>query len=349
MAWLGVARSPEEIAVAILVLISPGTSAMGSLAYYTVIQEWFRVRRGTALSITDAGASLGLMLVVPVFQQLITSYGWRSACLTVAAGAVVMAAVNLPLQRRAPHRQTVSTASDGQSERSAGFFAQLGKPLVWLVGLGLATSRFAFQLIAIHQVAYLTDQGFEAGQVASAFTLTGLAGLVCRPGFGWLSDRMGTARVYSILIGCLLFAIACLVIAGQTGLVPVLWLYAFSFGTALGVGTLLFARQVSEVVGSRSFGSALGFGYLLGSLGGAVGASAAGFAYDATGTYLTSFAAAAVMALASAGCMWVLALGIRRTPTESDETELSTLEPPERKRPSLPQSGAGASGEAGER
>jgi len=305
LAALGLARSPEEIALAILLLISPGSSGIGSLAYYTVLQEWFRVRRGTALSIADSGASFGLMLMVPIFQQLIVSDGWRSACLTMAVASLVLTVVTVPIQRRPPHRLPAST-TDGRTERSAGFLDQLGKPLVWLVGLGLATSRFAFQLIAIHQVAYLTDQGFEAGQIASAFALTGLAGLAGRPGFGWLSDRIGTTRVYAILISCLLFAIACLVVAGQSGLLPALWLYAFSFGTALGVGTLLFARQVSEVVGSRSFGSALGFGYLLGSLGGATGATAAGFVYDATGTYLTSFATAAVMALASLGCMWLL-------------------------------------------
>ena len=70
-----------------------------------------------------------------------------------------------------------------------------------------------------------------------------------------------------------------------------------------------------EPVGSRSFGSALGFGYALGSLGGAAGATAAGFAYDATGTYLTSFATAAVMALVSLGCMWVLGRSLKSAPS----------------------------------
>ena len=69
------------------------------------------------------------------------------------------------------------------------------------------------------------------------------------------------------------------------------------------------------MVGSRGFGSALGFGYALGSLGGAAGATAAGFVYDATGTYLTSFATAAVMALVSLGCMWVLGRSLKAAPS----------------------------------
>jgi sugar phosphate permease len=323
LAALGLARGPEEVAVAILLLISPGTTGMGSLAYYTVLQEWFRARRGTALSIADSGASLGLMLVVPLFQQMIERAGWRSACLTMAAVAVVLAVVSAVIQRPSPARQPAGPSSDGRTERGSGLLDQLRKPLVWLIGLGLAASRFAFQLVALHQVAFLTDQGFDAAQIASAFALTGLAGLAGRPGFGWLSDRIGAGRVYAILTGCLLLAIASLVVAGQSGLLPVLWMYALSFGAALGVGTLLFARQVSDVVGSRGFGSALGFGYLLGSLGGAAGATAAGFVYDATGTYLTSFATAAVMALVSLGCMMLLGRGLKRAPAPPEEPEPS--------------------------
>jgi predicted MFS family arabinose efflux permease len=313
---MGLARSPEELAAAILLLISPGSTGMGSLANYTVVQEWFRARRGTALSIADSGASLGLMLLVPLIQQVILSSGWRSACLAMAFGSVGLAVVHIVIQRPAPAGQPASLAAGGRSERSDGLIDQLRRPLVWLIGLGLAASRFAFQLIAIHQVAFLTDHGFDAGQVASAFALTGLAGLVGRPGFGWLSDRIGATPVYALLTGCLLLAIGSLVVAGESRLVPALWLYAISFGAALGVGTLLFARQVSDVVGSRGFGSALGFAYALGSLGGAAGATAAGFVYDATGTYLSSFAMAALMALVSLGCMWVLGGGLRGGATQ---------------------------------
>jgi predicted MFS family arabinose efflux permease len=308
---LGLARSPEELAVAIVLLISPGSNAMGSLSTYTVVLEWFRVRRGIALSIADSGASVGLMLGAPLVQQHIALFGWRSACFAIAVVSVCLALLHLVIQRPPAVRQTASTSPDERAEPASGFFAQLQNPLVWWVGIGLAASRFAFQLIDMHQVAYLTDQGFSVSVIAAVFALTGFAGLAGRPGFGWFSDRIGTPRVYTILTGCVLLAIACLVVAGQTGLLPVLWVYALSFGAVLGVGTLLFARQVSEVVGSRGFGSALGFGYALGSVGGAAGGAAAGFVYDATGTYLTSFAAAAVMALVSLGCMWVLGRGIR--------------------------------------
>jgi predicted MFS family arabinose efflux permease len=310
---LSLARSPEELAAAMLLLIAPGTTGVGSLANYTAIQAWFRERRGTALSVADSGASLGLMVLVPLIQQLILALGWRAACQILALGALALAVLHLVIQRPLPLRELAGTAPGGQPERSTGLIGLLRLPSLWLIGLGLATSRFAFQLVAVHQVVYLTDHGFAAAQLAATFALTGLAGLAGRPGFGWLSDRIGTTPVYAMLTGCLLVAIGSLIAAGESGLVLPLWLFAISFGAALGVGTLLFARQISDVVGSRSFSSAMGFGYALGSLGGAAGATAAGFAYDATGTYLTSFAAAALMALISLGCMWLLGRGLRGT------------------------------------
>jgi hypothetical protein len=46
--------------------------------------------------------------------------------------------------------------------------------------------------------------------------------------------------------------------------------------------------------------------------------ASAGLVYDATGTYLTSFAVAALMALASLGCIWALG---RSRPEPDKESE----------------------------
>lgn len=303
---MSLTRSPEELAVVMLTLISGGSTAMGSLPVFTALQEWFRERRGTALSIADTGASLGLMFLVPLFQQLTLAVGWRGACQVGAGIAIALGLLHLVTQRRPPARPAPGGPAAPAPHSPAGLTWVVRQPRVWLIGLGLATSRFAFQLVAVHQVAYLIDQGFSPTDLATAFALTGLAGLAGRPGFGWLSDRIGATTVYAVLTGCLLVAIGGLVLAGQSGLLPAVWLFAVSFGAALGVGTLLFARRVSDVVGSRGFGSALGFASAIGSIGGAGGTAGAALAYDATGTYLSSFAAAAIMATISLACMWQL-------------------------------------------
>jgi nitrate/nitrite transporter NarK len=311
------ARSPEELAAAMLLLVSPGSIGAGSLANYTAIQAWFRQRRGIALSLADSGASLGLILLVPLIQQLILTLGWRTACQALAAAALLLAPIHLLIQRPPPARESAGATHGEPAERPPGLLGLPRQRRLWLIGLGLAASRFAFQLVAIHQVVYLTEHGFDPARLASVFALTGLAGLAGRPGFGWLSDRLGIAPVYALLTACLLVAIGSLVAAGQSGQMLPLWLFALSFGAAMGVGTLLFARQVSDLVGSRSFGSVMGFGFAIGSLGGAAGGTSAALVHEATGTYLTSFAAAACMGLVSFGCIWAVDRSLH-SPTMDD-------------------------------
>jgi predicted MFS family arabinose efflux permease len=286
-----------------IVLISPGTIGAGSLGTYTAVQAWFRERRGTALSLADSGASLGLILIVPLMQHLILVYGWRAAVQMLAGAVLLFVPLQLIVQRTPPAWERLGSVADRTSISIAKL---LRSRLLWLVGGGLAASRFAIQLVSIHQAVYLNDHGFDSASVAGTFALAGIAGLIGRPGFGWLSDRIGPTAVYGVLTGSLILGITGLVAAGQTGSLVPLWLFALGFGAALGVGTMLFARQISDFVGYRGFAGAMGLASAIGSLGGVAGGAGAGLAFDATQSYLTSFAAAVIMALLSFYCMWLL-------------------------------------------
>jgi predicted MFS family arabinose efflux permease len=316
---LSLARNPEEMGLALLLLVAPGLHGTGSLAVYTVIQAWFRERRGLALSLADSGASLGTMFLVPLAQALIGMVGWRPACQTLALASILFVPLHLMTQRSKIRLEPANPTPSHAVEHSTSLAELLRQRPIWLVACGMSTSRFAFQLLITHQVVYLTDQGFDDAAKATVFALTGLAGLVGRPGFGWLSDRLGVRPAYGLLTACLLVAIGSLVASGQSGLMPILWLYAICMGTVLGVSTLLFARQLSDLAGSRSFASALGFGHAIGGVGGTLGVASAGLVYDATGTYLTSFTAAALMALVSLGCIWALGRG-RPEPAKESES-----------------------------
>jgi predicted MFS family arabinose efflux permease len=312
LAVLSVARGPLDLSIAFLLLVAPGAMGIGTLANFTAIQAWFKERRGTALSLADCGASLGLVLVVPLTQQLIASYGWRGAYQALALMTLLLIPLHLMLQRPAPAREQAAPAIGSPAERGLGAADLARIPHFWLAGLGLMATWFALQLVNVHQVAYLTDQGFDPSSIATAYVIIGLTGLVGRPGFGWLSDRLGVRPTFGLVTACLVVAIGSLALAGQSGRHPPLWLFAFCFGAGTGVGTLLFASQVSSLFGSRSFGTAMGLVYLFASVGGVSGATAAGLVYDLSRTYLTSFAAAGVALLLSCACMWLVARGPRR-------------------------------------
>ena len=300
---LSQARSPVELALVMLLVLPPGSVGVGTLANYAAIQGWFERRRGTALALADTGSSLGGLVVVPFALWLIAEGGWRGAYQGLAAMALVFALAHLALQRPAP---LVTRPSGAASSPALTAAALLRMPTFWLIGLGLMTSWFALQVVGLHQAAYLTDAGFAPASVATAVALTGGVSLVGRLGFGALSDRIGTPLAFTLVTVCLLLGIGCLGVAGQSGLLLPLWLFGIFFGLGFGVGTLLFARRTADLFGSRAFGTAWGLGYLCASLGGAGGAATGGLLGEATGSYLTSFAMAAVAFVASCACMWAL-------------------------------------------
>ena len=56
------------------------------LPFQALTSQWFRRRRGVALSILGSGFSLGGLLVVPLIAAVIGSFGWRGAYLFSAGG-----------------------------------------------------------------------------------------------------------------------------------------------------------------------------------------------------------------------------------------------------------------------
>lgn len=300
---LSFARSPVELALAMLLLLPPGLVGTGTLANYAAIQGWFDRRRGTALALADAGSGLGGLVVVPLVVWLLGGVGWRGAYQALALGALLIGLVHLAIQRPAPR---VADGGRAAEARALSASRLVRSRTFWLVALGLLTNWFSLQLVSVHQAAYLTDAGFATMSVAAALALTGGVGLGARLGFGWLSDRIGTSRAFALVTAALLLAYGCLAGAGQSGQPPLLWLFAVFLGLGFGVGTLLYARRSADLFGSQSFGSAWGLASLCASVGGAGGAAAGGLVREVAGSYVPALGAAAVAAVLSLGCMWLL-------------------------------------------
>ena len=60
----------------LLGIVGNGTTQMG---YSRAVSTWFDRRRGLALALVMAGVGTGAMLLPPLAQTLIHSYGWRAA------------------------------------------------------------------------------------------------------------------------------------------------------------------------------------------------------------------------------------------------------------------------------
>ena len=147
----------------------------------------------------------------------------------------------------------------------------------------------------------------DAGARAAGFALLAVIG---RPIGGWLSDRVGAARV--LLVSFTAVAVLALVLAvAYTAMVP-LTVACLTMAVALGLGTGAVFKLVPEWFPDR-VGAVTGVVGAAGGLGGFFPPLVMGIVKSATGGYALGFV---LMALVAVACLVVLgALGVpRQTP-----------------------------------
>ena len=115
--------------------------------------------RAFALGLGTAAGSAGQLLVIPVAQEFIITYGWQSALLIMAGGALCMLLLSAPF-RNDSNSEIVSEQDTRQSLPEALKEAG-GHVHYWLLIGGFFVCGFQLAFITVHMPAYLSDQGFE--------------------------------------------------------------------------------------------------------------------------------------------------------------------------------------------
>lgn len=86
---LSLSTSMVQVFLAYGVFLSLANATLGPLSYSTLLPRWFVRRRARAVGITVLGYALGGLLLPPIFQFLIDTFGWRDAVRLFAAFVVV--------------------------------------------------------------------------------------------------------------------------------------------------------------------------------------------------------------------------------------------------------------------
>jgi MFS family permease len=283
------------------------TGAVGSgatpLPYSKVIAQWFDRKRGLALGLAAVGTSVGMLVMPPVAQALISSVGWRSTYvfLGLLALGITLPVVGLFLQETPqlmglwPDGEvsvaTTAATKPGLSSRAACHTATF-----WVLVSAAFLVSTSFVGCLVHLVPLLTDRGVSAQQAALATSIGAGGALLARVGAGYMLDRffapyvavaffcgsaLGIVLLWSGVGGGLVFVAAVLVGLGQ------------------GAEFDILPYAISRYFGLRALGEIYGYAFAAITLGGALGPFVMGMSFDATGSYgiaLLSFAGASVTA-----------------------------------------------------
>jgi MFS family permease len=307
-------------------LVSGGSLCLGYTGHALFLPHWFVRRRGLAMGIAFSGVGVGSIVLLPWAQHLISSRGWRAACVGLA---VVMFAVLIPINAIFPRRrpEDMGLLPDGARAQPAGTPAVRPANIVdprwaatdwtlaratrtarfWWVFIGFFTGLFAWYAIQVHQTRYLIDIGFRPEPAAYALGLVALAGVVGQIVMGHLSDRFGREPIWTL--GCAGF-VACFLLLLAMRASPtstLLWAMVLSQGV-LGYGMAsVFAAIPAELFQGRHYGSVFGTLSLAIGFGSGAGPWVTGWLHDRTGDYVLAFEVGIGASVLSAVAIWLAA------------------------------------------
>jgi len=299
------------------VMCAAGLSLIGFTPLSSLITHWFAGRKAMVFGLLGAGFGVSLVSA-PLFQWLISEYGWRMAYVItgVAAAAIVVpfAVIFLkhsPEQSRmvADHRAR-QVVPDAANETGGTL-----KTVEWSVRTALKTRTYWLLLIMsfcnmgfaqgvtiAHQVYFLRDIGYAPMTAASVFSAFGVAFVAGNLSSG-LSDRLGRAQVFTP--ACLLAAAAftLLYFTNENTTVAVALVFAAATGYGLGITPPTCFAGIADCFHGRNYGSIQGTAILAVAFGAAIGPWLGGFLHDITGSYNVTFALVQVALVTAAVLM----------------------------------------------
>ena len=268
----------------------------------TTVSRWFVAQRGLALGILLACHNLAFITGPLLSAFLINTFGWRTTY-RLLGGLVWCIAVPASLFTRFPPGGRASkTKGNGSvafapnvetrsASRGVTFWRVLADRRVWLLGGSWLLLGFSWMMVTVHLVSYVKDRGVTLEAASLALTIFGVGTIVGRLVFGVAADKLGTKPTFWF---CQVMQILTLtwLLAG-----PSLWTLYFLmlwFGMGAAGSDTTVVKAAVEVFGVRAIGATMGVMNLGWRCGAALGPLAAGFIYDATGSYLTAFSLASV-------------------------------------------------------
>ena len=277
------------------VMVGAATAGSSLSLTNALLAQWFRNSRALAMSINNASAAVGQLVLVYISYLLLESSGWRQSHLYL--GMAVLA-VTVPMAFMVPRggrefgarpgaRQQ---APQGPLETTSWSRALCSAPL-WQINGGYFVCGMTVALFSVHLIPFATDRGFSPEAAAKAFGLMATITVAGSLLSGALSDRIGRKNVLGL---------AYLTRGGAFALL-LLWhheLALYVFAVLAGLSWLATPPSVmaltGEIYGFRALGTLGGISLLAHQIGGGASVWLAGVMYDRYHSYDVSFTLATV-------------------------------------------------------
>ncbi len=288
-------------------------TAIGMTTATVLITRWYHGPRARQLSpaigIAYSGMGAGVILWIPITNQLIEMLGWRETYRTLGIILCVLAVIvyvlpwsklqltPLPLSR---FGSVLGGSKDGHLR------AALKTKMFWLLFVIMFITAVAMYLVGPQMVAYLVSVGFDSTVASLAFSINGFLTVFGIAGTGWLARYFGMKRVATISYAMSITAVILLACLTVLPVMALLALAILPLGLSQGARGPIISVQASQAFSGQGLGAIYGAITMGVGLGGMSGAWLSGVFYDVTGGYILSYSVSVVCALAGVGLFWMM-------------------------------------------
>ena len=279
---------------------------------YVYVSRWFDRRRGTALALISSGQYVAGSLWPPIFERLISTYGWHETML-LFGGVEIAVVVPLALifLRPPPDVKIAATAARAVTPGAP----VLGWPPNLVFGMLCAAAFCCCIPMAMpqgHLVALCSDLGIPASHGAAMLSVLLGTAFFSRQLWGYISDRIGGLQTVLTGSGWQMSAMIGLVLTqDEIGLFTVTGWFGLGFAGIIPA----YVLAIRELFPAADAGWRVPTLLLFSGWGMAGGGWLAGRMYDYFGYYAPAFVTGIAFNAVNFLIVGILVLRYRRTRT----------------------------------
>jgi MFS family permease len=236
-------------------------------------------QRGRAVGLGTAGSSFGQFLVVPVVGFGIAGLGWQMAMLLMAAAALLMIPLAIPLDGKPAPKPAGSTEETARQALRRAFRT----PTFWYLFFGFFVCGLHVSFLTVHLPGFVHSCGLPVAVGAGAIGLIGLFNVAGSLAAGELSQRWKRRELLVGIYAARGVVMSVFMLAPKTtetvlifsAFMGILWLSTVPPTVAL----------VARNFGTRWLATLFGLVFFGHQIGGFTGAYLGGLILDWTGSY----------------------------------------------------------------
>ena len=292
-----------------LLAIPMGISLAGAAIIPTsvLITNWFNEKRGLSLGIALSGSGFGGIILSPLNNWIITSYGWRMSYFVTGISIILLILPFTifvirftPAERGLLAYGETTTSSNTQTKKLAGITQSQALKSIsfWALCLAIVVGGVVVNSMIVNLSPYLTDIGASAGTAALILSLSSAAVIVGKLLVGRIFDKLGLKLVL-LIIGISNIASFIFLLRGDL-LIPAI-LYAAFTGIGATAVTVTPSYITASLYGEKEYGAKYGIVSLFSSLGAAICPLVSGTIYNINNSYTTLLYVLIVLAIVTTG------------------------------------------------